>query len=220
MNAPSWHLECLPEGLWKLAQNLAPIAAEHGAVLAGGTALALKLGHRISVDLDFFCAADVRHERILAHVRKGQGEPRILVEDPESLMLLSGKTKVSFFRHEYPFLDTAGELDGIRIAGNLDIAAMKLIAISQRGLKRDFVDLYTLLQTVPAFQISGHAVRRYGRERINPMVIGKALVYFTDAEGEPDPNYPKGRGVAWTKVKSFFRAHAKRLVLDLDGAVK
>lgn len=218
MAVKKWAQDCLPAGLWNTAQRLAPCVQEQKATLAGGTALALHYGHRLSVDLDFFCAEPIRHERILSHLRKA-GEVTVLVEDPESLVCRVGTAKVSFFRHEYPFLPPQ-TLDGIPIADPLDIAAMKIIAITQRGLKRDFVDLYCLLQSIPFFQIARHAHSRYGKGRIHPMVVGKALVYFADAEGEPDPVYPEGKPLAWKKIRTFFERHLKQLVLDLDTEAK
>jgi hypothetical protein len=97
---------------------------------------------------------------------------------------------------------------------------MKIIAISQRGTKRDFIDLYCILQEIPFHRIADHAVRRFGRERINSLHIGKSLVNFSDAETHPEPAFTKGRAVKWEPVKKFFRQHIKQLVLDLDNAVK
>lgn len=102
----------------------------------------------------------------------------------------------------------------------LDTASMKVIAISQRGTKRDFVDLYFILQKMPFHKIADHMVRRFGKERINPVHIGKSLVYFSDADSNPEPQYMKGKNIDWDKVKKFLRNHVKQFVLDLDTAVK
>lgn len=213
-----WHQKCLPKGLWNVAKAITPLIKEQGAVLAGGTGLALRLGHRASIDLDFFCSRAIKHERILSVIKRKFREFRVLVEDKESLVLQVEKNKISFFYHAYPFLDQIDELDGVAISGILDIAAMKLIAISQRGLRRDFIDLYYVLQITPFFKIAECAHRRYGPGRINPIVIGKALVYFSDAENEPDPVYSEKKKVCWQDVKVFFQKHLKQFVLDL-GAV-
>jgi hypothetical protein len=97
---------------------------------------------------------------------------------------------------------------------------MLILFISQRETKRDFIDLYFILQYMPFHKLAEHMVRRFGRERINPIHIGKSLVYFSDAESNPEPEYVKGREVSWDKIKKFFRQHVKQFVLDIDTAVK
>jgi len=106
------------------------------------------------------------------------------------------------------------------VAGLGDIAAMKIIAISQRGKKRDFVDLYFILQRVPILKITQVLIGRYGKERINPVHIGKSLVYFNDAEDDPDPEFCAGVKIKWPDVKKFFKAQVRQIVLDIHGAVE
>ena len=127
--------------------------------------------------------------------------------------------KVSLLRFDHSFLEKTLRLDGIGIAGILDVAAMEVIAISQRGLKRDFVDLYFILQEKPFHRITEHLVKRFGPERVPPVHIAKSLVYFVDADGNPEPAYIKGNAVNWEEVKKFLRQHVKQFVLDLDAAV-
>lgn len=109
---------------------------------------------------------------------------------------------------------------GINLAGILDIAAMKVIAINQRGTKRDFIDLYVILQAYPFHKIAEHLVMRYGRERISPVHTGKSMVYFLDADSHPEPVYMKGKALKWDAVKKFFVSHAKQFVYDLEAAVR
>jgi len=108
----------------------------------------------------------------------------------------------------------------IKISGILDIATMKLIAIHQRGTKRDFVDLYFILKSIPFDQIASYAIRRFGKERINPFQIGKSLVYFSDADSDPDPNYKNKCHTPWETIKEFFRKHIKQFVWDLENELK
>ena len=123
-------------------------------------------------------------------------------------------------KYDYPFTDKLTSYKGIKIAGLLDIAAMKIIAVSQRGTKRDFVDLYFILQDIPFHKMAGHIIKRFGQERINPVHIGKSLVYFTDADSNPEPQYLKGKDVKWDKIKKFFKSHVRQIVFDLDAAIK
>ncbi len=102
----------------------------------------------------------------------------------------------------------------------MDIATMKLIAIHQRGTKRDFVDLYFILKSVPFHQIASSAIHRFGKERINPFQIGKSLVYFSDADSDPDPHYKNNNHIKWEIIKDFFRQHIKQFVWDLENNKK
>jgi hypothetical protein len=214
------HKECVPQEGWKVIRELKALLKRYDAILAGGTALALQIGHRVSLDLDFFTCRAMTVETIIAAMRRSARSFRIMSEGHDHITASVEGVKLSLFRYEYPFLEKTRRLEGLHIAGILDIAAMKLIAISQRGTKRDFIDLYFIMQGVPFHRIAAHSVHRFGKERISPVHIGKSLVYFTDAESHPDPAFLKGREVEWATVKKFFRQHVKQMVLDLHTAVE
>ncbi len=212
------HKNCLPAEAWKVLDKIKGVAARHEAVLAGGSALALQIGHRVSYDLDFFTRKPFRTDRLISEIRKATGHFQVLTEEEGTLILEIEGVKVAFFQYEYPFLTRIIEHAGTRIAGMLDIASMKVIAISQRGVKRDFVDLYFILQEIPFHLIAAHMVKRFGKQRINPAHIGKSLVWFADADTNPDPAYIKGKEIAWDSIRKFFRTHVKQFTLDLEAA--
>ncbi len=196
------------------------IFKKYDAVLAGGTALALHLGHRISIDLDFFTGKVFNPEDIISALRKTGLHFRIISEGEGYLIFEAAGIKVSIFKYDYPFLERTPGYEEVTVAGIVDIASMKVIAISQRGTKRDFIDLYFVLQKMPFHIIADHMIKRFGKERINPIHIGKSLVYFSDAESNPEPDYIKGSEINWDKVKKFFRNHVRQFVFDLDIAIK
>jgi len=214
------HRECFPEKGWGVFRAMQEMVGSFAATLAGGTALAIQLGHRVSHDLDFFTLEDFNIDNAIAAIRKIGLPYRITSEGDGTLNAEIDGIKVSLLRFDHPFLETPLLVDGIPVAGILDIAAMKVIAISQRGLKRDFVDLYFILREKPFHRIAEHMVQRFGPERVPPLHIGKSLVYFADADGNPEPAYIKGKAVKWVEVKKFFQQHVKQFVLDLDAAVK
>lgn len=211
------HLECLPPEGQKLLRRFKDIASDNHLVLAGGTALALKLGHRISVDLDFFTGDDFSTESLIQEINKFKLGCRILQEGAGTLTCIVDGVKVSVLRYPYPFMEKAGRVKGIPVAGILDIAAMKVIAITQRGAKRDFVDLYFILQDTPFWKVAANMMNRFGAERITPLLIGKALVFFNDAEADPEPQYLRDKP-DWKDIKKFFRKNVKQVVLDLESA--
>ena len=211
------HKECFSKKGWEVLAILKPILLKHEAVLAGGTALALQIGHRMSLDLDFFTVSAFDVEPVISAIRTTGRNFRVLAEGEGHLVMDIEGVKFSLFRYYYPFLDKPVRHQGVSIAGILDIAAMKIIAVSQRGTKRDFVDMYFILQNIPFYKVAEHMVRRFGKERVNPVLIGKALSYFADADSNPEPEYTKK--VKWEKIKTFFKQHAKQFTLDLRSAL-
>lgn len=214
------HKECLSKKGWKVLYTLKDILIRYHLILAGGTALALHIGHRISGDLDFFTDVEFNVESIISEIRKAGCAFSVISEGKDYVTVDVDGIKVSVFKYDYPFLDRIFIYRGVGIAGVLDIASMKVIALSQRGTKRDFVDLYFILKDIPFHKVAEHTVRRFGRERVNPVHIGKSQVFFSDAESNPEPEYIKGKEVSWIRVKDFFRDHVKQFVLDLEVAVK
>jgi hypothetical protein len=198
-------------------RNLAQVAGTALAgqfYLAGGTAVALHLGHRQSFDLDFFTPergfpADLPR-RELAHL----GELAILNETAGTFVGTLDGGQVSFFVYPYPLLETPVAFEGVQVAGLPDLAAMKLDAISSRGTKRDFVDLYqisqdvfSLRETIACFE------RKYAGVHYSMFHLLKSLHYFEDAEPDPMPKMLKP--LDWAEVKRFFEREVRRLMEEL-----
>lgn len=213
------HLRCLTPAARKVLKVIAPVAAAQGFILAGGTAVALHLGHRLSVDFDFFTMRSFRPDRLHQMINGLELETTVLQEESGTLTLSADGVKVSFFQYPYAFLETTSILHGVQVAGLTDIASMKLIAMLQRGAKRDYIDLYWILQNIPFSNIAENMVARYGASRVNPLVIGKALVFFRDADSDPDPEY-LGKHTAWAKIKKYLSEHVQQFVLDIQRVIK
>lgn len=111
------------------------------AYLAGGTALALHLGHRISVDLDFFTPEKFDENLVATEL----SQLKTFKEDSRAwatVLGMVGETKFSIFYYKHKLIDDPILFNGIQLAGKKDIAAMKVQAVADRGLKRDFIDLF------------------------------------------------------------------------------
>ena len=207
------HKRVLPkhslELLKALERNATPLLS--GWTLAGGTGLAFRLGHRISEDLDFFRTDDrdvcTLHNELARH-----GKYETLQESEHTLTVLLCGTKLSFSRVRDPFLFESTPYRFFSVADVRDIALMKLAAISGRGSRKDFSDLYMILQNEPALEAYFEWLpRKYGASRINTYHILKSLIYFDDAETEPMP-----RMLApfdWVECKAFFVRAARAIVL-------
>lgn len=182
--------------------------------LAGGTALALFLGHRRSNDFDFFRAKEFVPQDLLSVLRE-TGEVEVLQEAAGTLTVRLRRVPVSFFRYDYPVLRPLHESPwGLPLADPEDIAAMKLAALSGRGSRKDFVDLYFYAQEIaPLRQILDRFREKYRGIGVDPYHLLRSLTFFDDAEAEAMPELL--RDVTWDQIKAFFRAEAAHLFDEL-----
>lgn len=203
-------IETLPEATRQSVELLGEKKITRGFYLAGGSALALHLGHRTSVDLDFFTP---RSFDALALSRRLAQAGAFVQEQRKKDTLLGtfAQVKVSFFRYSYPLIVPTATLLNTAIASVSDIGAMKLDAIGTRGKKRDFIDLYFIYR-------AGHSLEdvldwyreKYKGVEVNLVHYIKALTYFEEAEADPMPRMLKR--VTWEQVKRFFEKEAPPLL--------
>lgn len=199
--------ESAPPAVHRTIDLLRAIVRERKFVLAGGTALAFHLGHRRSVDLDFFTSNDF-DELALGNALAALGAEMRAQQEGTLHISLEG-VKCSFFKYPYPWLEVPIECGGIELASVQDIAAMKVIAIGQRGTKKDFFDLFEILRSASPHQVKKWVIGKFGERRVNCYHLLRSLVYFADAETDPDPI--SLRGITWLRVKTFFLEQEKRL---------
>lgn len=179
--------------------------------LAGGTALALFLGHRYSEDLDFFSAPKFSTSKLL---KKLLAFPNCVKQSVSkgTLYIVLNDVRCSFISYPYPLIDkTISSPWNIEFASIIDIGAMKVNAIGGRGRRRDFVDLYFIAQTRPLSAIWHDFKKRYAETGLSTAHVKKSLTYFNDAEIEPMPGMIKS--VNWKKVREFFERETKGLAL-------
>ena len=180
------------------------------AYLAGGTALALQLGHRISVDLDFFMQEEFDEAQISSSLSSLPGfthEGTI----KGTVWGRIGQTKFSLFHYSYPLLDQTIAFRGVSLAGLADIAAMKIHALEDGGTKRDFIDVYFLAQKYTLEEMLDFYQRKYSVLENHLYSILRALDYFEDAELETQ--MPRMIvDVNWDDVKGYFRKETLRLI--------
>ena len=172
--------------------------------LAGGTALALQSGHRRSYDLDFFTENKFFDENKIEKNLNDKGEWITNSISNGTIYGVFSGAKMSLI--SYPYFKPAEKMYNfgtVSLLSPLDIAVMKIIAISQRGKKRDFFDLYWICQNIESLHNNISKVRKQYSINQNLTHILKSLVYFTDAETDPDPEiYFKA---TWQVVKNFFK---------------
>jgi hypothetical protein len=181
----------------ELLKNLVSKPYLESFFLVGGTALALQLGHRISIDLDLFTITDFDHDDLLAALRK-DFEVEVDVRSPSILITRIDNVKVDFVRFRYKILFPALHIDGVRMLELRDVAPMKLDAVTKRGSKKDFYDIYFLLQKMTLPQMLDLYAQKFEHSTIFHVI--KSLTYFDDAEEQPDPIVFEKKHT-WTKVK-------------------
>lgn len=188
----------------------------NNAYLAGGTGLALQLGHRISVDFDFFTPDEFK-SRSFASELAGLGE---FIEEQADKGTVLGEfkgIKFSLFIYKYPLLYPKLKYLSVDIADIKDIAVMKIDTIASRGAKRDFIDLYFICKA--GYKLSDLLSwydKKYGKLASNFVHIQKSLTFFNDAEIDEEPRMLKH--VDWQDVKNYFEDEVKKIALkDIDN---
>jgi len=171
--------------------------------LVGGTGLALQLEHRISIDLDFFSQKEFDNQVLLQKIKK-LGDFSLEKEAENTLTGIFNNTRITFLAYEYPRLFPCKEIHNIKIADTKDIACMKISAISSRGSKKDFIDLFFICrQSISLEEILKLFEKKYESIDYNMTHILKSLLYFKDAGEEPMPMMLIP--VEWGEVKDFFK---------------
>ena len=154
--------------------------------LAGGTGLALMLGHRDSIDFDFFTKESFDENMLvekISNVFKGNDVKVIQLERGTVTALINNSIKISFFNYKYELVNKLVETDFFNIASILDIACMKLSAICSRSTNKDYVDLYFILKENSLKDLLLKSKIKF--ENIDRNVMLKSLVFFEDIVEEP-----------------------------------
>lgn len=185
--------------------------------LAGGTALALMLGHRQSIDFDWF-TPDEFDPASLATRLADIGNMRIAETSSGTFHGWVDGIQVTWLRYPNPLLEgliTISHIPGFRMASMLDIAIMKWAAISDRGSRKDFIDLFTICQAskVTIESLLPLLPKKFPKSNINYYHMIKSLAYFDDAENEVSPLIMLKK-IEWLEVKRFFSEIQKKLLND------
>lgn len=179
------------------------------AYLAGGSGCALQLGHRLSIDFDFFTSKKFESHVVSSELARVAA---FEVEEIDKGTIL-GKfmgTRFSLFFYQYPLIFAPIPYLSLRIADVRDIAAMKIDAIASRGTKRDFIDLYFVCQNNYRLEdLLDLYDKKYGILASNLMHIKKSLIFFEDADSDAMPVMLMD--VKWNDVKLYFEAEVKKL---------
>lgn len=178
--------------------------------LAGGTGLALQLGHRDSVDFDFFSADNIDTMKLFSLVRKiftGYKILKVQEERNTLTVFIADTIKLSFFTYPYKLIGKLINEPNLRMASVLDIAVMKLAAIVSRASRKDYIDLYFVCQEISLKNILSKLNKKLPELDLN--LVLKSLIYFKDITPEPI-KFKNNRNIDFKSVKSFFETELKK----------
>ncbi len=182
--------------------------------LAGGTALALQIGHRDSVDFDFFKKANLNTKELFTSIKNNLKEHKILkIQERENTLtvLIDESIKLSFFSYDYDLLKEKKAEENLFLASVEDIACMKLSAILSRATNKDYIDLYYIFQEYDFKKIIAFCEKKFKDVDIN--LILKSLIYFEDVTIEPII-FKHQKQIEFDQVKEFLRALVKNISIS------
>jgi hypothetical protein len=178
--------------------------------LVGGTSLALQIGHRNSIDIDLFGNARLLPDEFISFF-EDYGKVLVTTKSKKIMQLSVNNIKVDLVDYSYPLIAPIQKIDNLKLISKEDIAAMKLNAIAGRGSKKDFIDLYFLLQYFSLEEMLKFYKAKY--DDGNVFLVLKSLNYFEDAEEQITPKM--FTDFDWEKGKAFIVAELNKLLNNL-----
>ncbi|MDD5197550.1 MAG: nucleotidyl transferase AbiEii/AbiGii toxin family protein [Candidatus Gracilibacteria bacterium] len=171
--------------------------------LAGGTAIALQLGHRKSLDFDLFSSKKIENTKILMKLKEsGYSVDRILVDNKgEELTIISGGVKITFLY--YPFqVERKLSFEGISLPDILTLGAMKFYTLGRRGKWKDYVDIYHILSSGYTLKEISQIAERIFQGGYNEKLLREQLCYFEDIDYTEEIEY-RGKGTTNGEVEKY-----------------
>ncbi len=200
------HRETVEPDTLSLIYDLQRKSYTKNFLLVGGTALALQIGHRTSTDIDLFSNTIFDVEELsLKLLNDFQFSVRNRMN--HALLIDISKIKTDFVFQPSVMIDSPVVIDGVRMASPLEISAMKIAAITARGRKRDFVDIFCLLDQFSLSAIMSAFLQKYP-EATAELAI-RSLFYFEDAENDLEPKC--FFDYRWDRVKEKIKLEARKL---------
>ena len=191
-----------------LLEKLKPGNLPEKSYLAGGTAVALHLGHRKSIDLDFFTPYEFA-ERQWEEKLKKDLSLKLIKRDWQTLIGTVNGIKFSLFSYKYKQIAAFEYFLELPVASAPDLCAMKLDTIIARGTKRDFIDIYFLSQKFSLKEMFSFYQKKYGNLEEKEIMIRKSLVFFEESDGDEMPQMLIETD--WEEIKKWFLGEVKNL---------
>ena len=203
---------------YKLLKKISEVVSIDDYYMIGGTALSLQLGLRESYDFDFCVQREFNNE-VLLNELKSIGNVEVIQNQKGTCDVLLNGVQVSFFYYPNKVINDfkkVKEMPNLKLASILDIAVMKIVAIGGRGAKKDFFDLYNIIEkcNIATSELVNGLIQKCG-DNVNYVNIIMGLSYFEDAEDEILPNTFVTYN--WEDIKKFFLEFQKEVQENLEN---
>jgi hypothetical protein len=205
------HWETITPPMRNLLRSVGQQSFARRFYLAGGTALALRLGHRRSVDLDFFSEADELEQATRGEILRALApvHPQTIEDTTGNLLLQALDLHIGFFSYSYALLEPPDQVENVAVASVMDIGLMKLDALISRGSRKDFYDLYFIAQQVPLADLLERGPIKYPHARDFELMAIESMVLFENADQDLQPAL--FIDLPWERVRQFFISQAQSL---------
>ncbi|MFQ5888041.1 MAG: nucleotidyl transferase AbiEii/AbiGii toxin family protein [Candidatus Hydrothermarchaeales archaeon] len=198
--------DALSQKAQAVLSHLSAFLMEWNFYLAGGSGLALQIGHRLSEDLDFFSPKFFNTQNLIQFLRSQTTDLHFILEEQSTLIVEYKDIHLSFFQYTVPLIYPLAMIMEIPVADWRDIVAEKFKVLSQRGCKKDFYDLYEVFAFGHLTIQEGTSLfrKRFENTGINLYHVLRSLTFFEDAEADPDPRLLLHH-YSWEDVTRFFK---------------
>lgn len=188
-----------------LLKKLTKLEILKSFALGGGTNIALRLGHRLSIDLDFFTSESFDKVQLLHVISKQFPSAELLFEQNQTMLFIIDDVRVDFVQYPFPWLLPFEHIGEVRLISLKDIIPMKLQAVSNRFAKKDFWDIVFLLKAYPLKEMILIFKEKF--PNIDPGYIIHSLTNFEEAENQLNPDVLTD--ISWQEVKNILSAAVK-----------
>ena len=195
-----------PEILSKQQQELLQVIKKfrRNFYLVGGTAIALQIGHRQSIDFDLFSNNSLKKRTIHGKLDESKHHRKLIFESNNQIHFLMNSVKLTFFHYPFEIIPDLDFNGIIKLPSLLDLAAMKTLALGGRAKWKDYVDLYFLFKDYFTLkQISHHALKLFGEARFSSKLFREQLAYYKDINYEEEVIFLPGFKVSDAEIKKF-----------------
>ncbi len=203
------YYETIDSKTLELLINVQRVPEFNNLRLVGGTSLALQIGHRKSIDLDLFGEIDTDYITISKRL-DNIGTVTTIKNSENIKVFIVNNIKVDIVNYHYKWLEDEIKKDDLILATSKDIIAMKLAAITGRGTKKDFIDLFYLLHQYTLKQAFDFYSKKYHDGSV--FMVLKSLSYFDDAEEDEDPIMLKK--YLWEDTKLYIKDKIERYLKE------
>lgn len=211
--------QAVPENLLTVLKLLMKEEKLSNFRLVGGTALALQIGHRISVDIDLFSAHSFEQNEVLEALRKTM-TVRLNMSRPNGMQLTVESIKTDIYNWAVPFIELPVISDGLRLASLKDIAAFKLDAITTRKTKKDFYDIHFLLKKMSFGEMIGVYREKYPYNNIKNVMTALSSCTVADKDVQPELLEPAEWEMVKTSLTNEVEQYEKNLIARKEEKMK